>query len=103
EYRESDIEGAGPGVYALLTVTPWGEVANTLVTCGARNVMAAAFRGKQLSLLPRGPMTLVEGKQTRKGFTPLWLQDIQPNEADNLRTILNTSAKEEAAKEEPFS
>ncbi len=94
EYRESDIEGAGPGVYALLHVTPWGQANGTLITCGARNVMAAAFRAKQLGLLPRGPVTLVEGKQTRKGFTPLWLQDMDRTIADDTQSVIDTGAKE---------
>lgn len=101
EYRDSDMEG-GAGAYALLTVIEWGQANSVLVTCGARNVMAAAFRGKQLNLLPRGPMTLVEGKQTRRGYTPLWLQDVDAVTADAQRAVIETDAKD-AKDEEPFS
>lgn len=88
EYRESDMEG-GAGAYSLLHVTLWGQTSETLVTCGARNVMAAAFRAKQLGLLPRGPVTLVEGKVTRKGYTPLWLQDMDKAAADAKAAIID--------------
>ncbi len=86
EYRESDM-GDGPGVYSLLHVIPWGTSNVVLATCGARNVMAAAFRGKQLGYLPRGPMTLVEGKQTKQGYTPLWLQDMDRATADTTAGV----------------
>lgn len=85
-YRESDIEGS-VGTYALLTISPWGSTEQTLMTCGARNVMASAFRGKQRGLLPRGPLTIVEGKLTRKGFTPLWLQDMDKATADTMAGV----------------
>lgn len=81
EARESDIEG-GTGVYALLHIARWGTTDTELMTCGARNVMAAAFRGKSLHLLPRGPLTIVEGNKTRAGYTPLWLQDMDEDQAD---------------------
>jgi hypothetical protein len=96
EFRRSDIEGAGPGVYSLLHVTLPGTTSTVLVTCGARNVMAAAFRAKQLSMLPRGPVTLVEGKKTRQGFTPLWLQDV----SGPVQGVLDSTAR--AVDEEPF-
>ena len=97
DYRDSDFEG-GAGAYAILHVVPWGETSEVMVTCGARNVMAAAFRANQLGLLPRGPVQIVQGKQTRKGFTPLWLQDMTKKDADNSTDVIDTGAVEE-----PFS
>lgn len=90
EYRESEL-GDGPGVYALLHIQRWGSQNVELATCGARNVMAAAFRGKQLGALPRGPVTLVEGKVTRKGYTPLWLQDMPKEDADKATGIVTVN------------
>lgn len=89
-YRESDLED-GPGVYSLLHIARWGTSQVEMATCGARNVMAAGFRGKQLGLLPRGPVTLVEGKRTRKGYIPLWLQDMDKALADKQASVVEAS------------
>ncbi len=90
EYRKSDFT-EGAGAYAILTLSMWGTTAPIMATCGARNVLAAAFRGKQLGRLPRGPLTIVEGKMTRKGFVPLWLQDMDRDTADQQANVKEAS------------
>ncbi len=102
EYRESDIEGTGPGVYALLAITEWGTTEPKLMTCGARNVMAVAFRAKEKGWLPRGPVTLTEGKKTRQGYTPLWLQDMPKASADSLAGVTEVPNRGNRTGDEPF-
>lgn len=63
----------GPGVYAILQMgdPDTGEVFP--VTCGSRNVLAQAFRLNGLNALPRLVKIVEAGKDTARGYRPMWM------------------------------
>lgn len=71
-FNRSSFDGAGPAFYALLTgADAQGE--KVTITCGARNVIAQAWKLKDMGALP----VLVEIQQSERptaaGYKPMWL------------------------------
>lgn len=72
-FNESSFESAGPSFYALLEGAD-GDGAKVTITCGARNVIAQAWKLRDMGALPIG-VTLVESqRETAAGYRPMWLE-----------------------------
>lgn len=72
-FQKSDFDGAGPQFYAVLdVVTADGE--GIPVTCGAKNVIAQAWRLEDLNALPLKIVIRRSAKPTANGFHVMWLE-----------------------------
>lgn len=63
----------GPNVFGILDAVDVETGESRAITCGARNVMAQAFRLKTLGALPLAVKIRKADKPTAAGFYPLWL------------------------------
>lgn len=74
-FNESTIDGDGPAFYAVLeAVDPEGEP--MAITCGARNVMAQAWKLKDMGALPVAVMIQQSDRQTKAGYRVMWLEAV---------------------------
>ena len=72
-FNQSDFEGAGPKFYALLEGADRnGE--KVTITCGARNVIAQAWKLKDMDALPVQVELRQSDRPTRAGYHVLWLE-----------------------------
>jgi hypothetical protein len=77
-FNRSDFEGSGPAFYALLVgVDNNGE--RVTITCGARNVLAQAWKLRDLNALPVAVMLEEAERPTAKGYKPMWLSKAPSN------------------------
>ena len=71
--NKSSFDGAGPDFYALLEgANSDGE--KVVITCGAKNVMAQAWRLDDLGALPCPVVIKQSPSPTSNGFHVLWLE-----------------------------
>lgn len=72
-FNQSSFESAGPAFYALL------EGADTdgqkvVITCGARNVIAQAWKLRDMGATPIAVQIVESQRETAAGFKPMWLE-----------------------------
>lgn len=73
KFNKSEYDGAGPQFYALLDgVTADGEPLK--ITCGAKNVIAQAWKLLDLEALPISVELKQSEKATAAGFKVMWLE-----------------------------
>lgn len=72
-FNQSSYDGAGPSFYALLEGVDPDGVAVT-ITCGARNVIAQAWKLNDMDALPLVVMLVESPRETASGFRPMWLE-----------------------------
>lgn len=72
-FNKSDIDGTGPDFYALLEgFDDNGEP--QVITCGARNVIAQAWKLQDMDALPVRVVLKESAKATSAGFKVMWLE-----------------------------
>ena len=71
--NKSDFDGVGPDFYAVLEGVDADGV-EIQVTCGAKNVMAQAWRLDDLGALPCPVVIRQSTKSTSSGFHVMWLE-----------------------------
>lgn len=72
-FNESTFEGQGPNFYAILEgADENGE--RVAVTCGARNVIAQAWKLADMGSLPIAVVIKQSAKATSAGFHVMWLE-----------------------------
>lgn len=72
-FNKSTFEDAGPKFYALLTgANTDGE--EVVITCGARNVIAQAWKLQDMDALPLAVQLKQSSKPTAAGFYVMWLE-----------------------------
>lgn len=72
-FNKSDYDGAGPAFYALLEGADADGV-KVLITCGAKNVIAQAWKLADLGALPIVVVLKQSAKPTAAGFHVMWLE-----------------------------
>lgn len=77
-FNRSDFDGTGPKFYALLEGADSNGEAVT-VTCGARNVIAQAWKLADMGALPIGLVLRESDRPTRAGFKVMWLDKAPPS------------------------
>jgi hypothetical protein len=76
KFNESTVGTEGPAFYALLSgVNPDGEPVT--ITCGASQVLAQAWKLRDLGALPIDVILVESGKPTKAGFRVMWLEAVQ--------------------------
>jgi hypothetical protein len=74
-FNRSDFDGAGPSFYALLEGADRnGE--RVTVTCGARNVIAQAWKLNDIGALPIAVQLAESDRPTRAGYKVMWLDAV---------------------------
>lgn len=72
-FNESTFDGEGPNFYALLdAVNADGE--KVAITCGAKNVIAQAWKLADMNALPMDIIIKQSAKATASGFHIMWLE-----------------------------
>jgi hypothetical protein len=72
-FNESTYDSAGPNFYALLEgVSVDGET--LAITCGAKNVIAQAWKLGDMNALPMNVVIKQSAKATASGFYIMWLE-----------------------------
>lgn len=71
-FNRSDYDGAGPSFYALLSGADADGVPVT-VTCGARNVLAQAWKLADMRALPVAVVLRESDRPTKAGYRVMWL------------------------------
>ena len=74
-FNRSDFEGTG--AYSLLEVIDLTNGEPTLITCGAHQVMAQAYKLQELGGLPAVVQLVETAKATKAGFRPMFLRIAQ--------------------------
>jgi len=78
KFNRSDFEEAGPRFYAVLdAVDPDGEP--LAITCGARNVIAQAWRLADLGVLPIRVRLTEAARTTKNGYKIIRLESMGPD------------------------
>lgn len=73
KFNRSTFDGDGPAFYAVLSgASEDGE--NVAVTCGARNVIAQAWKLADLDALPIKVVIRQSAKPTAAGYHVMWLE-----------------------------
>jgi hypothetical protein len=72
-FNRSDFGDSGPAFYALLSGADTNGEAVT-ITCGARNVIAQAWKLRDMNALPCQVELAESDRPTRAGFKVMWLQ-----------------------------
>lgn len=73
KFNESSFDSAGPAFYAILEgADPNGE--KVAITCGARNVIAQAWKLRDMGALPIQVVIVESPRETAAGFKPMWLE-----------------------------
>ena len=72
-FNRSDFGDTGPSFYALLEGADADGVPVT-VTCGARNVIAQAWKLREMGALPVKVVLKESDRTTRAGFKVMWLE-----------------------------
>lgn len=72
-FNESSFEGDGPSFYGLLEGADPDGV-KVVITCGARNVIAQAWKLKDMGALPVDVELAEASRETAAGFRPMWLE-----------------------------
>jgi len=71
EWRNSDLEGEGLGIFAVMHATQQ-DGTQVAVTCGGRNVLAQLYRVARDGTFPVD-VSFSESKPTAKGYKALWI------------------------------
>lgn len=72
-FNKSSFDGEGPAFYALLSGAD-GDGEKLSITCGAKNVIAQAWKLKDLDALPMQVVIRQAPKPTANGFHVMWLE-----------------------------
>jgi hypothetical protein len=72
-FNKSDFQDAGPAFYALLEGAD-GNGERVTITCGARNVIAQAWKLRDMGALPVQVQLGESERPTAKGYKVLWLE-----------------------------
>ena len=72
-FNQSDFGDSGPAFYALLEGAN-GDGEPVTVTCGARNVIAQAWKLREMNALPVKLVLQESERTTRAGFKVMWLE-----------------------------
>lgn len=72
-FNRSDIAGDGPGFYALLEGADADGVP-VVITCGARNVIAQAWKLRDMDALPLRVQIAESERPTAAGYKVMWLE-----------------------------
>lgn len=72
-FNRSDFEGTGPAFYALLEGAD-ADGQKVTVTCGARNVIAQAWKLADMGALPVRVQLREADRPTRNGYRVMWLE-----------------------------
>lgn len=72
-FNRSTFEGAGPQFYALLEGAD-GNGEKVVITCGAKNVIAQAWKLGDLGALPVGVEIKQSPRPTAAGYHVMWLE-----------------------------
>lgn len=73
KFNDSTYDAIGPDFYAILEgVTPDGE--KLAITCGARSILAAAWKLNDVGALPIAVEIKQSAKPTSAGFYVMWLE-----------------------------
>lgn len=72
-FNKGDFEDSGTNFYAVLSgADPDGE--KVVVTCGAKSVIAQAWKLADMGALPLGVVIKEAKRQTAAGYKPMWLE-----------------------------
>lgn len=72
-FNRSDFDESGPSFYALLEGAD-GNGEPVTVTCGARNVIAQAWKLNDMGALPVALVLQESERTTRRGYKVMWLE-----------------------------
>lgn len=73
KFNESSFETAGPSFYAILEGAD-EDSEKVAITCGARNVIAQAWKLRDMGALPLRVMIIESPRPTKEGYRPMWLE-----------------------------
>lgn len=73
KFNQSSFDSAGPAFYALLEGAD-GNGEKVAITCGARNVIAQAWKLRDMDALPVVVQLVESPRETAAGFRPMWLE-----------------------------
>jgi hypothetical protein len=72
-FNRSDFGEAGPAFYALLEGADTDGV-KVVITCGARNVIAQAWKLRDMGALPVALQLAESDRTTKRGYKVMWLE-----------------------------
>lgn len=79
-FNQSDKEGNLTGAYAVIDAKRMDTGQQVQISCGGQNVMAQLYQLKRLEALPLPVRLRQADKPTARGYYPLWLEAVTPDQ-----------------------